>query len=156
MAAMTWFARVRAIDVRLIAAVAASLLLIVGVMWTIPTTPESNSFTFDAARRNLSSARLVEINKPIPGQIVDGSDIDYYRINSGAGGHLQIHVQNDSGTLVPALDIYDARKKIIEEKLGPDYGLVGQPNTTYYIQVWGQRSTVGQYTLTINDSAHFQ
>ena len=156
MATMTWFARVRAIDVRLIAAVAAALLLIIGAMWTIPTTPESNSFTFDAARRDLSSARPVEVNKPIPGQIVDGSDIDYYRINSGAGGHLQIHVQNDSGTLLPALDIYDARKKIIEEKLGPDYGLVGQPNTTYYIQVWGQRSTTGQYTLTINDSAHFQ
>jgi len=156
MAAKNWFARIRKIDVRLIAAVAASLLLIIGVMWTIPTTPESNSFTFDAARRDLSNARPIEINKPISGEIVDGSDIDYYRINSGAGGHLQIHVQNDSGTLLPALDIYDARKKIIEEKLGPDYGLVGQPNTTYYIQVWGQRSTTGQYTLTINDSAHFQ
>ena len=156
MAATNWLARIRAIDVRLIAAVGAAILLIIGVMWTIPNTPESNSFTFDAARRDLSNARPVEINKPIAGEIVDGSDIDYYRINSGAGGHLQIHIQNDSGTLLPALDVYDARKKIIEEKLGPDYGLVGQPNTTYYIQVWGQRSTVGQYTLTINDSAHFQ
>src|SRR5438128_11573906 len=126
MAAKSLVARIRKIDVRIIASVAAALLLIIGVMWTIPTTPESNNFTFDAARRDLSNARPIEINKPIPGEIVDGSDIDYYRINSGAGGHLQIHVQNDSGTLVPALDIYDARKKIIEEKLGSDYGLVGQ------------------------------
>jgi hypothetical protein len=156
MAAQNWFARIRAIDIRLIAAVAASLLLIVGVMWTIPTTPESNSFTFDTARRGLSNARPIEINKPIPGEIVDGSDIDYYRISSGAGGRLQIHVQIDSGTLVPALDVYDATTKLIEEKLGPDYRLVAQPNTTYYIQVAGQRSTIGQYTLTVNDSAGAQ
>jgi hypothetical protein len=152
----SWLARIRTIDVRLIAAAAASLLLIVGVMWTIPTTPESNSFTFDAARRNLSNARPIEINKPIPGEIVDGSDIDYFRINSGAGGRLQIHVRKDSGTLAPALDVYDAAKKIIAEKLGPDYGFAGQPNTTYYIQVWGQRNTTGQYTLTVNDSAEVQ
>jgi hypothetical protein len=152
----SWLARIRTIDVRLIAAAAASLLLIVGVMWTIPTTPESNSFTFDAARRNLSNARPIEINKPIAGEIVDGSDIDYFRINSGAGGRLHIHVRKDSGTLAPALDVYDAAKKIIEEKLGPDYGFAGQPNTTYYIQVWGQRNTTGQYTLTVNDSAEVQ
>jgi len=156
MAEKNWFARIRAIDVRLIAGVAAALLLIGGVMWTIPTTPESNSFTFDTARRGLSSARPIEINKPIPGEIVDGSDIDYYRISSGAGGRLQIHVQKDSGALVPALDIYDAAKKIIEEKLGPDYGLAAQPNTTYYIQVWGQRSTTGRYTLTVNGPANVE
>ncbi len=156
MAAQNWFARIRAIDIRLIAAVAAALLLIVGVMWTIPTTPESNSFTFDTARRGLSNARPIEINQPIPGEIVDGSDIDYYRISSGARGRLQVHVQIDSGSLVPALDIYDATKKIIEEKLGPDYFLVAQPNTTYYIQVAGLRSTTGQYTLTVTDGAHVQ
>jgi len=40
MAAKTWFARVRSIDVRIIAAAAAAVLLIGGVMWTIPTTPD--------------------------------------------------------------------------------------------------------------------
>jgi hypothetical protein len=156
MARQNSFAHIGAIDVRLIAAVAAALLLIGGVMWTIPTTPESSSFTFDTARRDLSSARPIEINQPIPGEIVDGSDIDYYRISSAAGGRLQVHVQIDSGTLVPALDIYDATKKIVEEKLGPDYSMVATPNTTYYIQVSGQRSTTGQYTLTVNDSANIQ
>src|SRR2546427_3333680 len=101
MAAKTWFARVRSIDVRIIAAAGAAVLLIGGVMWTIPTTPDSNNFTFDAPRRDFSSARPVEIGKPIQGQIVDGSDIDYYRIRAGgAGGHVQIHIQNGSGTFV--------------------------------------------------------
>ena len=30
-----------------------------------------------------------------------------------------------------------------------DYRFVPQPNTTYYIQVWGQRGTVGAYALTV-------
>jgi hypothetical protein len=124
--------------------------LIVGVMWTVPTTPESNSFKFDAPRRDFSSARLVEPGKPIHGQIVDGSDIDYYRINGGAtGGNVQIHVQNDSPTFLPGLSVYDSAKKLIEERPAVDYSLAAQPNTTYYIQVWGQRSSTGEYTLTV-------
>jgi hypothetical protein len=154
MSAEGWFARIRKLDVRIIASVAAALLLIVGVMWTIPTTPESGSFKFDSARRDLSNAKPIEINAAIPGEIVDGSDIDYYRINSGSGGRLQIHVEVDSGSLVPAIDVYDAAKKIVEEKLGPDYSLAAQPNTTYYVQVSGQRSTTGQYVLTIKNSGH--
>ena len=150
MAAKNWLARVRSIDVRIIAAAGAAVLLIGGVMWTLPTTPDSNSFTFDPPRRDFSSARAVEPGKPIQGQIVDGSDIDYYRINSGtAGGHVQIHIQNDSATFVPGLSVYDSAKKLIEERPAADYSLATQPNTTYYLQVWGQRSTTGPYTLTV-------
>ena len=156
MAAKNWFAGIRTIDVRLIAAAGAALLLIGGVMWTIPTTPDSNGFTFDLPRRDFSSARAIEINKPVQGKIVDGSDIDYYRISSGPGGRFYIHMRNESGTLAPALDIYDATKKLIDEKLGPDDELVAQPNTIYYIQVSGQRNTTGQYTLTVKESAEPQ
>ena len=150
MTAKNWFAGIQSIDIRLVAAAAAALLLIGGVMWTIPTTPDSNSFTFDLQRRDLSSARPIEINKPIEGRIVDGSDLDYYRISSGVGGRFEIHVRS-AGTLIPALDVYDASKKLVSEKLGPDDELAAQPNATYYIQVSGQRSTTGEYTLTVND-----
>ena len=136
------------IDVRVIAAAGAALLLIGGVMWTIPTTPESNSFTFDAPRRDFASARTVEIGKSIEGRLVDGSDIDYYRITS-PGGRLQIHVRTEGGTLLAGLDIYDEAKKLIQETLEPEYSLASQPNATYYIQVWGQRSTTGPYILTV-------
>lgn len=156
MAAASLFARIRKIDVRIIASAAAALLLIVGVMWTIPTTPESNEFTFDAARRDLSNAKPIEINQPIAGQIVDGSDIDFYRIRSGTNRQLYIHVANDSGTLMTALDVYDANKKLVGEKLGGEYSFVAQANATYYIQVSGQRSTTGDYTLTVSAPAQGQ
>jgi hypothetical protein len=150
MAANSLVARVKNIDVRIIAAAAAALLLVVGVMWTIPTTPESNEFKFDSARRNLSNARPIEMNQAVLGQIVDGSDIDYYQVRSGPGGRLHIHITANSATLAPAIDVYDANKKLVDEKLGPDYSFVAQPGTTYYIQVSGQRSTTGDYILTID------
>jgi hypothetical protein len=156
MDAASLFARIRKIDVRIIASAAAALLLIAGVMWTIPTTPESNEFTFDAARRGLSNAKAIEINQPIAGQIVDGSDIDYYRMRSSKDGPLRIHVARNSGSLLPALDVYDANKKLIGEKLDGDYSFVAQPNATYYIQVSGQRSTTGDYTLMVSDPAQVQ
>jgi hypothetical protein len=149
MAAPSLLARIRKVDVRVWASAAAALLLIFGVMWTLPTTPESNEFKFDTARRGLDNAKLININEPAAGQIVDGSDVDYYQIRSGSGGPLRIHVAKDSGTLVPALDVYDSNKKLVEEKLGPDYSFVAQSNATYYIQVSGQRSTTGDYTLTV-------
>ena len=150
MAANSLFARIRKIDVRIIASAAAALLLIVGVMWTIPTTPESNEFTFDAARRTLYNARPIEINQAVPGQIVDGSDIDYYQIHAGFGGPLRIHIEVNSGGMIPAIDVYGANKKLIEEKLGPDLSFASTANATYYIQVSGQRSTTGDYTLTVS------
>jgi len=156
MAAKNWFAGIRTIDIRLIAAAGAALLLIGAVMWTIPTTPDSNSFTFDLPRRDFSSAKPLEISKPVQGRIVDGSDADYYRFSSASGGRFQIRVRTDSATLVPALDIYDATKKLIDEKLGADDRLIAQPSTVYYIQISGQRSTTGPYTLTISDSADSQ
>jgi|SRR5213593_1339555 len=156
MTAKNWFAGIRTIDIRLIAAAGAALLLIGGVMWTIPTTPDSNSFTFDLPRRDFASARPLEMNKPVRGRIVDGSDIDYYRLSSGSGGRFQIHVRTDSDTFSPALDVYDATKKLIDAKLGPDDSLVAQPGTVYYIQLSGQHGTTGPYTLIVNDSADSQ
>ena len=87
--------------------------------------------------------------QPVSGQIVDGSDIDFYQIRSAPGGTIRIHVATDSGSLIPALDVYDMNKKLLGEKLASDYSFTGQPNATYYIQVSGQRNTTGNYTLTV-------
>ncbi len=85
-------------DVRVWASIGAALLLIAGVMWTIPTTPDSNNFKFETVRRDISQARPIEIAKPIQGKIVDGSDTDLYRIDPAPGfGRLEMSVHIDNG-----------------------------------------------------------
>jgi hypothetical protein len=156
----TWLTRLRALDVRLLAAVAAALMLIVGVMWVVPTTPTSNSFTFDLARRGLSDARPIELDEAVQGNLVDGSDADFYRIDPSHGAHwLDIHMMNGSATLIPGIWIIDSAKKVIQDQTAEyvrrpganiDVSLLAQPDMTYYVTVFGQRNTTGPYTLTVS------
>ena len=159
MGSTAWFDRIRALDVRLFAAVAAALMLIVGVMWVVPTTPNSNSFTFDAGRRDISDARPIELASTVQGTLVDGSDVDFYRINPlETPSHLDVRMTNGSAKLIPGLRIIDATKNVVQDKseeylrrpgAGIDSTFVAQPSMTYYIEVFGQRNTSGPYTLTV-------
>lgn len=155
----TWFERIQAIDVRVFAAVAATLMLIVGVMWIVPTTPSSNNFTYDTARRGISSARPVAIESPVQGKIVDGSDADFYRIDPpGKSVRFDLRVTNGSATLVPAVRVFDSGEHLVLEKAAEyvrspgasvDCSFVADSKTTYYVQVSSQRNTTGPYTLTV-------
>ncbi|PYS33210.1 MAG: hypothetical protein DMG14_32345 [Acidobacteria bacterium] len=159
MAPETWFGRVRSLDVRLLAGAAATLLLIIGVMWVVPTTPSSNNFTFDTARRGISDARAIELSKPVEGNIVDGSDMDFYRIDPLQSSYrLDVHMMNGSAKLVPGLRIFDATKSLIQDKTleyvrkpgaDIDCSFLAESNITYYVQVFSQRNTTGRYTLTV-------
>ena len=154
-----WFGRIRAIDVRVYAAAAAALLLIIGVMWIVPTTPDSKSFTFDAPRRSAADARPIAIEKAVTGNIVDGSDADFYRIDPVRTAFpLELHITNGSPTLIPAVRVFDAKQNLIIEKAGEyvrspgadvDCSFPAQPDMTYYVQVSSQRNTTGPYTLTV-------
>jgi hypothetical protein len=154
----TPFERIRALDVRLIAAIAATLMLVIGVMWIVPTTPNSNSFTFDTDRRGLSAARPIGFGAPVSGAIVDGSDTDFYEIQPAPNSYrLDVHMTG-STKLIPALRVFDAMKTLIQDKsvehaLQPgsniDTSFHAKSNMTYYIQVFSQRNTTGSYTLTL-------
>ena len=159
MASDTWFGRIRALDVRLLAAVAATLLLILGVMWVIPTTPASNNFTFETAQRGVANAHPIELDHPAEGKLVDGTDSDFYRISPGASTvRLDVHMMNGSTTMIPAIRVFDATKNLITEKTveyvrspgtNADCSFLAQSNMTYYVQVFSQRNTTGPYTLTV-------
>jgi hypothetical protein len=154
----TPFERIRALDVRLIAAIAATLMLIVGVMWIVPTTPNSNSFTFDTARRGISGARPIKFAETMSGTIVDGSDMDFYEISPAPTSlSLDVHMTG-SAKLIPALRIFDSGKTLIQDRsveylrqpgANIDTSFVAKPNMTYYVQVFSQRNTTGPYVLTL-------
>src|SRR5262245_29247598 len=102
--------RISALDIRLVAAIAATLLLIVGVMWVVPTTTNSNSFTFDTARRGVSNARAIEPGKTVQGAIVDGSDADFYEIRPVQNSHRIDVRMTGSDKLIPGLRILNGTK----------------------------------------------
>jgi hypothetical protein len=156
----TWFGRLRNIDPRVPAAVAATLMLIVGVMWVVPTTPESQTFQFLTERRGIEHALQIELEKPVEGQLVDGSDTEFYRIVTPRQSPFQLDVRmtNGSKAMIPGLRVFDANGTVIQDKTaeyiqrpGSDIhsSLPAEANTTYYVQVFSQRNTIGFYTLTV-------
>src|ERR1700689_1092906 len=111
MASSTFFERMRSVDIRVWAAIGASLLLIASVMWIIPFTPSSDNFTFDTTRRDFAQAHFIEIGNPVQGSIVDGSDADFYRIMPlQSSVRLDVRMANGSKALIPSVRIYDAAK----------------------------------------------
>ena len=156
---VSWFERMRSWDIRIWAAIGASFLLIVGVMWTVPFTPDANNFTFDTNRRDVANAHIIELNQPVNGQLVDGSDTDFYRIAPlQSAVRLDVHMANGSPKLIPALRVYDTSKNLIIEKskeylktpgANLDGTFLASSNRTYYLQIFGQRNTTGTYTLTV-------
>ena len=157
---VSWFERMRSWDIRIWASIGASLLLIAGVMWTVPFTPDATNFTFDTNRRDVASARNIELNQPVNGQLVDGSDTDFYRIAPRQSSvRLDVHLANGSPKLIPALRVYDTSKNLIVEKskellktpgANLDCTFLASSNRTYYVQVFGQRNTSGLYTLNVS------
>jgi hypothetical protein len=159
MASKRWLSRKGAIDVRLVAAIGAAIMLIAGVMWVVPTTPNSKSFTFDTARRGMSSARSIELSTPGEGKLVDGSDVDFYRIEPlRAAYRLDVRMANASPNMIPALRIFDSTRNLVQEKTTEylrqpgasiDASFLAQSNMAYFIQVFSQRNTTGSYILTV-------
>jgi hypothetical protein len=160
MASGTFFERLRTLDIRIWASIGASLLLIAGVMWIVPFTPSSDNFTFDTSRRDIAQARFIEIEQPTEGKIVDGSDADFYRIKPAPSAvRLDVHMANGSKALIPSIRIYDTTKNLVVEKSKEyikkpgadlDCTFLAQSRMTYYIEVMGQRNTIGPYMLTVS------
>jgi hypothetical protein len=155
----TWFGRLRSIDIRVLAAIGATLLLVIGVMWVVPTTPTSNSFTFDSARRGMENAKPIDFDQLIKGSIVDGSDADFYRLTPlKAAYRIDLRLVNGSPTMVPGLRIFDATRNLIQDKTveylrspggSIECSFLAQSSMLYYIQVLSQRNTTGPYTLSV-------
>jgi hypothetical protein len=88
--------------------------------------------------------------------IMDADDTDYYSFVSPRTGTVSILITNRSTTLIPALSTFDPDMR--SSGFGPDVRKPGlnlrhtmevQANQTYFIQVWPQANTSGDYSLLV-------
>jgi hypothetical protein len=113
---------------------------------------------FDAYEPNddIFNAKTIVAGQPIEANIMDPDDTDYYSFVAPRGGIVTIDIRNRSATLIPALSTFNPDKS--SSGFGPDVRTPGgnlkhaievQDGQTYYIQVWSQSRTAGEYTLTV-------
>ena|SRR5688572_16754836 len=118
MAGESWFERFVRLDIRVWAAIIATVLLVGGVMWVVPTTPTSSSFTFDTARRDASNALPILLDTPLDGTIIHGSDAEFYRLEPPlkTSYRLDVRLTNHSEKMIPGIRIFDAANNLLQDK----------------------------------------
>ena len=113
---------------------------------------------FDAYEPNddIFNAKAIPTGKPVEANIMDPKDTDYYSFVAPRSGLVTINIHNRSATLIPALSTFNPDKS--SSGFGPDVRAPGgnlkhllevQDGQTYYLQVWSQSGTAGEYTLTV-------
>jgi hypothetical protein len=101
-------------------------------------------------------APRITLGTTITAGIMDADDTDYYSFVSPRTGTVSIRITNRSTTLIPALSTFDPDMR--SSGFGPDVRIPGlhlrhtmevQANETYFIQVWSQANTSGDYSLIV-------
>ena len=113
---------------------------------------------FDAFEPNddILSATKIALDQTVAANIMDGEDTDYYSFRGSERGTVAIEIQNRSKTLIPAITTFTP--EMTNSGFGPKLTAPGsdlhfsmkvESGKTYYIQVWGQSKTAGEYSLTV-------
>jgi hypothetical protein len=104
-------------------------------------------------------AKPISIASRIEANIMDGSDTDFYIVKTGsAGAQLTARIENDSLTLRPGLNVYDANRHQLnawnqcwsdEPVAQVECPFTAAPQSAYFVQVYGRSSSAGAYKLTV-------
>ena len=101
-------------------------------------------------------APRITLGTTIMAGIMDADDTDYYSFVSPRTGTVSVRITNRSTTLIPALSTFDPDMR--SSGFGPDVRTPGgdlrhtmevQQNQIYFIQVWSQANTAGNYSLLV-------
>ena len=88
---------------------------------------------------------------------MDRSDTDYYAFEAPHAGKVKVTIRNRSATLLPALTTFRPDRR--SSGFGPDVHTPGgnlehtfevEANQKYFIQVWSQADSAGEYTVRID------
>jgi uncharacterized protein YutE (UPF0331/DUF86 family) len=105
---------------------------------------------------DIYNARRIETGRAIQANIMDATDTDFYSFVAPRTGSISVSIQNRSVTLIPALTTFSAEMR--HTGFGPDIRTPGAhlrhqfdvvENQTYFIQVWSENNTYGEYSVTI-------
>ena len=105
---------------------------------------------------DIFNAHLIQLGQQIDANIMDPDDTDFYSFVAPRSGPVTVHIRNRSTTLIPALSTFHPDRS--SSGFGPDVRTPGaslkhvfevEDGKTYFIQVWSQNRTAGDYTLTV-------
>jgi tetratricopeptide (TPR) repeat protein len=116
----------------------------------------THSFDKYEPNEEITAARQIVVGREIEANIMTGDDRDFYFFVAGHTGKMVVTLRNQSASLVPALSTFGPDQRLIEfavEATEPDKTLSRSLNVEeaqqYYVQVFGQSKSTGNYTLVV-------
>jgi len=123
--------------------------------YTLKVTPLR---AFDPYEPNdeIFNSKRIEIGQEVQANIMDSIDTDYYSFIAPRTGQVNVTIRNRSTTLIPALTTFSPEQR--NTGFGPDIRTPGATlrhsfdvveNQMYFIQVWSENSTAGDYAIIV-------
>jgi hypothetical protein len=114
---------------------------------------------FDAFEPNddILDATRIGLDQAVEANIMDAQDTDYYSFRGSERGSVTVEIKNRSKNLVPALTTFSpemtnsgSAPKLTVPGSDLHYTMKVENGKSYFLQVWGEAKTAGDYTLTIH------
>jgi hypothetical protein len=124
-------------------------------LYQIKVTPLK---AFDASEPNddIYNARAISLGADLDSAIMDRADTDFYSFEARSTGNVRILIRNRSRTLIPALSTFgpDLRTRGFGTQVRTpganlEHSLAVEAGKKYFLQVWSQANTAGDYTLHV-------
>lgn len=115
-----------------------------------------NAFDRYEPNDTILKAASVAAGEPVSAGIMDGVDLDYYKVTAPAGAaKIIIGLENRSTTLQPSVQLFDGRKSSIYTAYDTtpganlEFPLEVAPSPHFYVLVDKNGGSDGDYTLTV-------
>ena len=123
--------------------------------YTLRVRPTRSYDSFEP-NDDIFSAHEIALGQPLSANIMDALDTDFYSFRSPHDGTVTVEIENRSSTLIPAITLFGPDKANIgfgPDLRQPDASLKQtvpvQANQPYFIQVWSQGHSFGNYSIVV-------
>lgn len=111
-----------------------------------PYEPNDDAFT----------ATPIKLGQALEANIMDGADVDWYRLSGVNAKTVTVHLENQSNTLQPAIRVHNADKSVAQEWASAnaeganlESSFTAEPGKDYYLVVTSYYGrTAGKYKLS--------
>jgi hypothetical protein len=127
-----------------------------GGLYVLSVKPQK---AFDRYEPNddIMSSRRISMGEEIEANIMDADDTDFYSFQSPRKGTVTIEIRNRSDSLIPGVTTYNTDRRnmgfgpeIRKPGAGLHHTIDVDRDRIYYIQVWSQAGSSGEYTLRVD------
>lgn len=101
------------------------------------------------------TAKEIGVGAAVDANIMDGADVDWYRVKAPAAAAMTVRLENRSSTLRPWVTVYDWNKKEIAGQAADNNGqnlefsVKAEAGKDHYVVTGGRYRSTGDYRLTV-------